>query len=236
MTSYVSNRYPTFGGKVDLLFSAISCTNCRIFIRILFRYKFRFKDSQPGSSSFLNYRENGSVYTKCNHGHNIRHFRKVFDLFSSYTQNRIWSSTRYSQLEGIGIGISGLVWYKITCPHIWIEAEMISSHQSSATDKMIHQAASLKKLAQPFRCSNIARQVFREVKILKYLQHENVCHLGVIANSETNQWPDHSLEWYFHLPMRGNVYPYALMVWYDYLTINQVTLWPTLWRQISTTF
>jgi hypothetical protein len=81
-------------------------------------------------------------------------------------------------------GLSGI---KFTCPHIWIEADMLSSHQSSAKDKMMHQAVSLKKLAQPFRCSNIARQVFREIKILKHLRHENVRRLGVIASPETNQ-------------------------------------------------
>lgn len=77
------------------------------------------------------------------------------------------TTERYSQLEGIGIGISGLV--------------------CSATDHMMHQTVSLKKLAQPFRCSDVARQLFREVKILEYLWHENVCRLGVITNSETNQ-------------------------------------------------
>lgn len=97
------------------------------------------------------------------------------------------TTERYSQLEGIGIGISGLVWYKFACPHIWIEADMLSSPQSSATDHMMHQTVSLKKLAQPFRCSDVARQLFREVKILEYLWHENVCRLGVITNSETNQ-------------------------------------------------
>lgn len=89
--------------------------------------------------------------------------------------------------KGLALESQGLSGIKLTCPHIWIEADMLSSHKSSATDKIMHQTVSLKKLAQPFRCSDIAQQVFREVKILKYPRHENVRRLGVIANSETNQ-------------------------------------------------
>lgn len=45
---------------------------------------------------------------------------------------------------------------------------------SSARDRLGRQTVAIKKLADPFRSDNIAKHMFREVKLLEQLQHENV--------------------------------------------------------------
>jgi len=67
------------------------------------------------------------------------------------------TTQRYIQLEPIGVGVSGLV--------------------CSAKDRLGQQTVAIKKLAGPFRSDNIAKHMFREVKLLEQLQHENLIHL-----------------------------------------------------------
>lgn len=45
---------------------------------------------------------------------------------------------------------------------------------SSATDQISQRTIAVKKLADPFKTENIARHMYREVKLLKMLKHDNV--------------------------------------------------------------
>lgn len=45
---------------------------------------------------------------------------------------------------------------------------------SSARDQINHQTVAVKKLCEPFKTANTAKHMFREVKLLKQLQHDNV--------------------------------------------------------------
>ncbi|KAJ5491663.1 hypothetical protein N7539_003230 [Penicillium diatomitis] len=67
------------------------------------------------------------------------------------------TTTRYQQLELVGVGISGLV--------------------CSARDRLTHKTVAIKKLAEPFKTASIAKYVFREVKLMKQLDHENIVRL-----------------------------------------------------------
>jgi p38 MAP kinase len=46
---------------------------------------------------------------------------------------------------------------------------------SSARDQINHKTVAVKKLCEPFKTNNIAKHIFREVKLLKQFQHDNVC-------------------------------------------------------------
>ncbi|KAJ5631482.1 uncharacterized protein N7484_011582 [Penicillium longicatenatum] len=70
------------------------------------------------------------------------------------------TTERYSHLEPIGIGVSGLV--------------------CSAKDQITKRTIAVKKLAQPFKSENIAKHMYREVRLLKTLKHENIIHLSDI--------------------------------------------------------
>lgn len=70
------------------------------------------------------------------------------------------TTERYSHLEPIGIGVSGLV--------------------CSAKDQITKRTIAVKKLAQPFKSENIAKHMYREVRLLKTLKHENIIHLNDI--------------------------------------------------------
>lgn len=70
------------------------------------------------------------------------------------------TTERYTQLELVGMGISGLV--------------------CSARDRIANQTVALKKLCDPFKTENIAKHMFREVRLLKQLRHENIIHLNDI--------------------------------------------------------
>ncbi|KAJ5731271.1 uncharacterized protein N7483_005779 [Penicillium malachiteum] len=67
------------------------------------------------------------------------------------------TTERYTKLEPIGIGVSGLV--------------------CSARDQISNRTIAVKKLVNPFKTENIARHMYREVKLLKTLKHDNIVHL-----------------------------------------------------------
>lgn len=52
---------------------------------------------------------------------------------------------------------------------------MLIVNFSSARDQINHQTVAVKKLCEPFKTDNIAKHMYREVKLLKQLQHDNVC-------------------------------------------------------------
>ncbi|KAJ5308620.1 hypothetical protein N7508_003999 [Penicillium antarcticum] len=77
------------------------------------------------------------------------------------------TTKRYDQLEPIGMGISGLV--------------------CSARDHLLNQTVAVKKLCDPFRTAEVAKHMFREVKLLIELEHDNIINLRDIFISPTEQ-------------------------------------------------
>jgi len=67
------------------------------------------------------------------------------------------TTQRYTDWKPIGLGVSGLV--------------------CSARDQIRHQTVAVKKLAEPFKTDQIARHMFREIKLLRQLHHENIINL-----------------------------------------------------------
>jgi p38 MAP kinase len=62
--------------------------------------------------------------------------------------------TRYKDLQPIGLGAFGLV--------------------CSAKDTATAEPRAIKKIAQPFKNTTLAKRAFRELMLLSHLQHENV--------------------------------------------------------------
>ncbi|CAG7935107.1 unnamed protein product [Penicillium nalgiovense] len=63
------------------------------------------------------------------------------------------TTERYTEWKPLGLGVSGLV--------------------CSARDQLTHRTVAVKKLAEPFKTPAIARHMFREMKLLRHLRHEN---------------------------------------------------------------
>ncbi|CAG8089191.1 unnamed protein product [Penicillium salamii] len=67
------------------------------------------------------------------------------------------TTQRYTQWKPLGLGVSGLV--------------------CSARDRIGHRTVAVKKLAEPFQTEAVARYMFREIKLLRQLHHENIINL-----------------------------------------------------------
>ncbi|KAJ5964381.1 uncharacterized protein N7479_004257 [Penicillium vulpinum] len=67
------------------------------------------------------------------------------------------TTERYTEWKPLGLGVSGLV--------------------CSARDQLAHRTVAVKKLAEPFKTPAIARHMFREMKLLRQLRHENIINL-----------------------------------------------------------
>ncbi|KAJ5232983.1 hypothetical protein N7468_005939 [Penicillium chermesinum] len=72
---------------------------------------------------------------------------------------------RYSSLKPVGAGVSGIV--------------------CSAYDQLAGETVAIKKLSEPFKSAHVAKHMFREVKLLKMLQHDNIIHMKDIFISPT---------------------------------------------------
>ncbi|KAJ5747879.1 uncharacterized protein N7511_009575 [Penicillium nucicola] len=73
------------------------------------------------------------------------------------------TTERYTDWRPVGLGVSGLV--------------------CSARDQIRHRTVAVKKLAEPFKTEGIARHMFREIKLLRQLHHENVSALTLLLAS-----------------------------------------------------
>lgn len=80
------------------------------------------------------------------------------------------------QIYSIGARGNGRLGTCLVWP-FWNIAGARANHilPSSARDQISNQTVAVKKLADPFKSDNIAKHMYREVKLLKQLQHENVC-------------------------------------------------------------
>jgi len=64
---------------------------------------------------------------------------------------------------------------------------------SFAKDRISNQTVAVKKLADPFITAAVAQHMFREIELLKQLQHENVCakDLGIDRAKDWAMDADH---------------------------------------------
>lgn len=72
-------------------------------------------------------------------------------------------------------------------------------------DQISNRTIAVKKLAEPFKSENIARHMYREVKLLKTLKHDNVRRYIPKLNSTRLKLTSFDLigdssERHFHLP------------------------------------
>lgn len=79
---------------------------------------------------------------------------------------------------------------------------------SSAKDQLTGVAVAVKKIMKPFSTPVLAKRTYRELKLLKHIQHENVCRASLrtpprTAHSRT--LTDHQLERRFYFTTRGSV-------------------------------
>ncbi|KAJ2973666.1 hypothetical protein NQ176_g6475 [Zarea fungicola] len=95
-------------------------------------------------------------------------------------------TSRYSDLQPVGMGAFGLVWYAAAPPpphDVTIVVEHPTQQQqstlltlcfSSARDQLTNQNVAVKKIMKPFSTPVLAKRTYRELKLLKHLRHENV--------------------------------------------------------------
>lgn len=79
------------------------------------------------------------------------------------------------------------------------------SYYSSARDQLSHRTVAVKKLAEPFKTQEIARHMFREIKLLRQLRHENVRFALAFREKFSNSISDNQLDRYIHLSLRRHV-------------------------------
>lgn len=76
------------------------------------------------------------------------------------------------------MGVSGLVWYA-SLSQVACKVSLTGFFSSSAKDDISNRTCAVKKLADPFKNSGIAQHMFREIKLLRQLQHDNVCYFAI---------------------------------------------------------
>lgn len=87
---------------------------------------------------------------------------------------------------------------------------------SSARDQLVHRTVAVKKLAEPFKTPAIARHMFREIKLLRQLRHENVRLPMASMKSLSNCPPDHQPDRYLHFSLWRHVRrDYPLFTWIE---------------------
>ncbi|KAJ1741773.1 MAPK protein hog1, partial [Coemansia sp. RSA 1086] len=103
-------------------------------------------------------------------------------------------TTRYADLQPVGMGAFGLVW-AITLPALaltivqygtgpyllWQQGVLsrgIRKAPASARDQLTNQLVAVKKIVSPFSSSVLAKRTYRELKLLKHLRHENIISMN----------------------------------------------------------
>lgn len=81
-------------------------------------------------------------------------------------------------LTPVGLGAYGQVWYvSYNRPHLssFCYNFFLSGVHSSAVDNQTGLKVAIKKLARPFQSAVHAKRTYRELRMLKHMNHENVC-------------------------------------------------------------
>lgn len=55
---------------------------------------------------------------------------------------------------------------------------MLSKTSSSAKDQLMGTSVAIKKIMKPFSTPVLSKRTYRELKLLKHIQHENVCPIS----------------------------------------------------------
>ena len=75
----------------------------------------------------------------------------------------------------LSLGAFGLVW-SANAILAGASSTSCSSSRSSAKDQLTGQAVAIKKIMKPFSTAVLSKRTYRELKLLKHIQHENVSH------------------------------------------------------------
>lgn len=101
------------------------------------------------------------------------------DGFIRVELNRtVWEvPERYTNLQPVGAGAYGQVWYG----NVYVQNCLELNHfnyffhiYSSAIDSIHGTKVAIKKLARPFQSAIHAKRTYREIRLLKHMNHENV--------------------------------------------------------------
>jgi hypothetical protein len=116
----------------------------------------------------------------------VRHFLRIFISLG---------------IVSLNVGAFGLVWYALSFL-AWSPSDSRSTHTScsSAKDQLTGASVAIKKIMKPFSTPVLSKRTYRELKLLKHIQHENVS-----LNVSTPSFPFHQAGCVFlpdHQPQR----------------------------------
>src|SRR6266542_3699455 len=88
---------------------------------------------------------------------------------------------RYVDLQPVGMGAFGLVWYVCFLRNYLEQLTRVNSYFyfSSAKDQLTGTNVAIKKIMKPFSTPVLSKRTYRELKLLKHLKHENVVFLFI---------------------------------------------------------
>lgn len=102
--------------------------------------------------------------------------------------NRLFN-IRYVDLQPVGMGAFGLVWYdimkRICFLAVWELYTDTTRTFSSAKDQLTGTNVAVKKIMKPFSTPVLSKRTYRELKLLKGLNHENVWNITEAAVTAT---------------------------------------------------
>ena len=86
---------------------------------------------------------------------------------------------RYQDLRPIGIGAFGSVWLDKKSDIFDRILFLSQTHSSSALDTSFNVRVAIKKLSRPFQSHVHAKRCYRELRLLRHMNHENVSYLDL---------------------------------------------------------
>lgn len=117
-------------------------------------------------------------------------------------------TSRYSDLQPVGMGAFGLVWYGCSLEVAYASTMLTIRAHSSAKDQLTNQNVAIKKIMKPFSTPVLAKRTYRELKLLKHLKHENVSppdYLVCRAQLLTRPSTGHLAQRHIYFPAGGYV-------------------------------
>ncbi|XP_075738761.1 mitogen-activated protein kinase 14A isoform X4 [Rhipicephalus microplus] len=115
----------------------------------------------------------------------------------------VWEvPVRYTNLSPIGVGAYGQVWLMVrtVCEKFGSECiQYFIAARASAFDKENKQKVAIKKLSRPFQSAIHAKRTYRELRLLKHMDHENVIGLLDVFTPSTTLEDFHDVYLVNHL-------------------------------------
>lgn len=108
-------------------------------------------------------------FLKSPHGKRASAWNRLHVVFDPFCPS-------YVDLQPVGMGAFGLVWYVIIrpCELATVIDPNLCVLLSSAKDQLTGMNVAVKKIMKPFSAPVLAKRTYRELKLLKALRHENV--------------------------------------------------------------